>query len=287
MKRFLKYTLYLILYTLFFSSCEKIDNPYLPAPTGGGDTTVAVKVRKLLIEDFTGHKCGNCPGAATTIQTIKGIHGDKVISIALHTNFYAEPDLPPSPYTYDFRTSAGDEYDLFFQPFGWPAGMINRRHYPGNHWKNLSNWATIVDTLVAIPPDAYMEITNAYNSSTRQLNTSIRSEFLNPLNGTYKLIVLLTEDSIIKPQKFYVPAVDSLTYVHRHVLRDCLTAINFGDALISGTIAAGDTAVKTYNYTLPADFKGLAPNENHCAVVAYIYDAATYEVIQAEEKKIK
>lgn len=270
---------------LVFFSCDKVKNPYLPATTGGGDTTTEVKVRKILIEDFTGHKCGNCPGAATTINTIKGIHGDKIVSIALHTNFYAQPDLPPSPYTYDFRTNAGNEFDLFFQPFGWPAGMINRRHYPANHWKNLSNWATIVDTLAAIPPDAHIQITNYYVPSTRQLNTSIRTEWLNPLAGNYKLIVLLTEDSIIKPQKFYdpPPGKDSLTYVHRHVLRDCLTSISWGDALSF----AGDTAVKNYTYFLPADFNGLAPNENHCSVVAYIYDAATYEVIQVEEKKIK
>lgn len=273
--------------SFFLSSCDKIEDPYLPATTGGGDTSI-IKVRKVLIEDFTGHKCGNCPDAATTIQTIKGTYGDRVISIALHTNFYATPSPAPSPYTYDFRTSAGDEYDGIFIPVGYPAGMINRRGFPTTtHWKNLGDWANIVDTLLAIAPDAYLKITNDYNSSTRVLNTSVRCEFLNPLNGTYKLIVLLTEDSIIKPQKFYTPAVDSLTYVHRHVLRDCLTLINFGDNLISGIITAGDTAVKNYTYTLPADFKGLAPNENHCSVVAYVYNAATYEVIQAEEKKIK
>ena len=71
--------------------------------------------------------------------------------------------------------------------------------------------------------------------------------------------------------------------MHRHVLRDGITSTIWGDAL---TIA-GDTAVNAYNYTLPPTFKGLAPNENLCYVVAYIYDAATYEVIQAEEKKIK
>jgi len=282
---------YGLIVSLGFSSCDKVEMPYVKNNTGGGDTTVA-KVRKVLIEDFTGHTCGNCPGAATTINTIKGTHGDKIVSVALHTNFYAEPAA--APYTYDFRTNAGNEYDLFFQPQGWPAGMINRTGYPTTtHWKNLGDWGNIVNTLVAVPPDAYIEITNAYNSSTRQLSTSIRSEFLNPLNGTYKLIVLLTEDSIVKPQKDYSQPIgqqDIMNYVHRHVLRDCLTSISWGDALISGAIAAGDTAVKTYNYTLPATFpatNGIAPNENQCHVVAYIYDAATYEVIQAEEKKIK
>ncbi len=275
----------MLILSLGFSACDKVGNPYITATTGGGDTS-GTKVRKVLIEDFTGHKCGNCPDAATTINTIKGVHGEKVISIALHTNFYSTPTAPP--YDYDFRTNAGDDFDVFFQPFGWPAGMINRRHYPGGgHWKSLGSWAAIVDTLVALPPDADIQISNTYAPATRLLNTTIRSEFLSALNGTYKLMVFLTEDSIVKPQKFYVPAVDSLNYVHRHVLRDCLTSTSWGDALVSGSILPGDTLVKNYSYTLPVTFKGLAPNENHCHIVAYIYDAITYEVIQAEEKKIK
>ena len=278
--------------SFFFSSCDKIKMPYIQGSAGSVDT-IATKVRKVLIEDFTGQKCGNCPPAAITINTIKGIHPGKVISIAVHTNFFATPAA--APYTYDFRTNEGNDYDATFDPasVGWPAGMINRRGYPNNtHWKNLGNWADTVAALLAIPPDADIQITNSYNSSTRVLNTSVRSEFFSSLNGNYKLVVLLTEDSIVKPQTDYSQPAgqqDVLNYVHRHALRDGITT-SWGDALISGTITAGDTAVKTYNYTLPVTFpatNGIAPNENLCYVVAYIYDAVTYEVIQAEEKKIK
>ena len=279
-----------LILSLGFSACDKIEKPYIAnTPNGGGDTT-GTKTRKVLIEDFTGQKCGNCPGAAATINTIKGIYGEKVISVALYTNFYATPS--GAPYTYDFRTTFGNDYDATFQPVGWPAGMINRRGYPTTtHWQNMSSWADTVGAVLALPQEANIVITNNYNSSARVLNTSIRSEFLTLHNGNYKLIVLLTEDSIVKPQYFGPPiSKDSLNYVHRHVLRDGISSNSWGETLLSGTIVAGDTAVKTYNYTLPAAFpatNGIAPNENLCYVVAYIYDAATYEVIQAEEKKIK
>ena len=95
----------------------------------------------------------------------------------------------------------------------------------------------------------------------------------------------------MKPQYFGPPiSKDSLNYVHRHVLRDGISSNSWGETIISGAIAAGDTAVKNYQYTLPLTFpatNGIAPNENLCYVVAYIYDAATYEIIQVEEKKIK
>lgn len=288
MKRSFFYILYLIPCTLLlFSSCDKVEQPYVQGNNGGGDTSTA-KVRKVLIEDFTGQQCGNCPVAATTIQTIKGIHGEKVIAVAVHANFYAVPGA--APYTYDFRTNEGNDYDAFFQPQSFPTGMINRKGYPTTtHWQNVGSWADTVAALLAVSPDADIHITNSYNASTRVLDVNVKTEFLKPLSGTYKLVVLLIEDSIVKPQKFYTPPKDSLTYVHRHVLRDGITG-SWGDVLNTASVAAGDTIVKTYQYTLPATFpaiNGIAPNENQCHVVAYIYDAATYEVLQAEEKKMK
>lgn len=286
MIRIIVYPLCLLGAIFLFFSCDKVELPYVNSPAGGGDT-LAAKIRKVLIEDFTGHKCGNCPAAATTIQTIKQIHGKKVISIAVHANFYAIPGSPP--YTYDFRTNEGNDYDAFFQPPNFPNGMINRRGYPNNHWKNVGNWADTVSAILAIPPDVNIKIISNYNTSTRLLTTHIKTEFLNSLNGSYKLVVLLTEDSIVKPQKFYTPPVDSLTYVHRYVLRDGITG-SWGDALNTASVAAGDTIVKSYQYTLPATFpatNGIVPNENQCYIVAYIYDASTYEVLQVEEKKIK
>jgi|ERR1051326_5324054 hypothetical protein len=280
-----------LILSIGFSSCDKVKMPYVKGSAGSTDTTGS-NIRKVLIEDFTGAKCGNCPTAAVTINTIKGIHPGKVISIAVHADFYAIPGA--APYTYDFRTTPGNDYDVFFQPPSFPNGMINRKDYPsGGHWKSVSSWASIVDTLLALPSDASIEITNNYNSTTRNLTTNVKTKFLNPLNGTYKLMVALTEDSIVKPQTDYSQPAgqqDVLNYIHRHVLRDAITSTSWGDSVATGLIAAGDSITKTYNYTLPATYpatNGIAPNENLCYVIAYIYNAATYEVIQVEEKKIK
>jgi hypothetical protein len=289
MKRFLKLTLYLIAYVLCFSSCDKVKDPY--NATGGGDTTTVVKVRKVLLEDYTGHKCGNCPDAAVTAQTIKSTYGERLVIMAVHAGFFA--NVGAVPFNYNFKTTPGTDYDNFFGngAAGNPNGLINRVDYPAStHIKNYGNWGTIVATLMAKAPDAYIEISNNYNSGTRVLNTTVNTEFLNMLTGTYKLVVLLTEDSIVKPQKFYVPAKDSLTYVHHHVLRDAISSTSWGDVIATGSVAAGDTVVNTFIYTLPATFpttSGIAPNENKCYVVAFVYDATTYEVIQVEEKKIK
>lgn len=287
-----KYFLFSLLSAAVLFSCDKVEDPY-NVTTGGGDTTVT-KVRKVLLEDYTGHKCGNCPEAALTAHTIKATWGERLVVIGVHSGFFAKPLA--APYDYDFRTVPGTDYDLFFGNgvAGNPNGLVNRMDYPtSTHIKSHSNWGTIVDGLMAEEPEAYIEISNSYNTSTRVLNTTVHTEFLKLLTGDYKLIVLLTEDNIVKPQLDYSKPSGQqnvLDYVHHHALRAAISSSSWGDMIATGGVAAGDTVVNTFSYTLPATFpatNGIAPDPDHCYVVAFIYDAATYEVIQVEEKKIK
>lgn len=292
MKRYFNPAIVLFVVAVFIFSCDKVNDPYSTNSTGGGDTSV-VKVRKVLIEDYTGHKCGNCPEAAITAQTIKAQHGEQVVVMAVHAGFFAKPLA--SPYNYDFRTQVGDDFDNFFvQGSPNPLGMINRSGYATNtHIKPLGIWASIVDTVITKAPDAWIEIENTYNSSTRKIDGKVKTEFLNMMTGTYKLIILLTEDSIVKPQLDYSqPAGQQnvLNYVHHHVLRTAISSTSWGDVIATGSAAAGDSAEVPFSYTLPATFpaiNGIAPNEDKCYIVAFIYDSATYEVIQVEEKKIR
>lgn len=276
---------FVVFIAVIFSSCDKVKNPY------GVKTTVVTpsgKVRKVLLEDYTGHLCPNCPAAAQTAQTIKGIYGRRLVIMSVHAGNFSVPGV--TPYTYDFRTSVGDAYYNFFIPSYFPIGMVNRMGFPvTQQWKDYSNWGTIVDSLMAKAPDADIQITNTYTTSSRLLNTIVSCKFLNLLtSGTYKLVVLLTEDSIQNAQKDknLIPP-DNLTYYHRDVLRDVITTTAWGDSIATGPIAAGDSIVKTYQYTLPATFKGMAPVASQCYLVAYVYNASTYQIIQVEEEKIQ
>lgn len=293
MKQFLNFFLVLISYSLCFYSCDKVKDPY-SATTSGGEDTTEVKVRKVLLEDYTGHKCGNCPEAALTAQTIKATYGDRLVVMSVHAGFWAQTFA--APFNYDFKTTTGTDYDNFFAVglAGNPNGMVNRIDYLANtHIKAHGTWGGIVEPLMAETPDAYIKITNSYNTSTRVLNTSVSSEFLNFMSGTYKLVVLLAEDSIVKAQVDYSKPLGQqnvLNYAHRHVLRSAISSSSWGDVIATGSAAAGDTSVNVFQYTLPATFpntNGIVPDADHCYVVAFIYDAATYEVIQVEEKKIK
>jgi hypothetical protein len=251
----------------------------------------------MLVEDYTGHKCTACPQAAIEANQLKQTYGEKIVVIAVHAGFFADPTTPSGApagsYKTDFRTAAGDTYDnsTYFgiSDVGNPNGMINRKDYSpttGAHVKAYTSWSSEISSLLALAPDADLTLTNNYNSSTRSLSVNAVSEILNDTitSGTYKLVVMITQDSIIDWQ--LDAGVHIPDYLHRHVLRDNING-TWGDTLMSGTVTPHTPVSKNYTYTLPAAYKGNTCNENNCYVVAFIYNTANYEILQAAEAKVR
>ena len=146
---------YIIIATIFISSCEVIEGPYMTGTIDPIDTTNNQYVKNILIEDFTGHTCKNCPDAARELDAIHDVYGSQIIGLAIHAGqTFARPypidptGNPDEKFIYDFRTSWGEELDGFFQVSanGLPKGMINRIDYSssGDHRKDWGEWANIV-----------------------------------------------------------------------------------------------------------------------------------------------
>ncbi len=290
-----------LFYILLFSvailaqSCDYVANPN-EAVASGGTSDSTVHQRVVLVEDYTGHKCTNCPQAAIEANQLLATYGEKIVVVGVHAGFFAVPTTPAGApagsYLADFRTTAGTAYDspTYFgiSNAGNPNGMINRKDYTPTttaHIKSYGSWNTEVAGLLALPPVADLKITNTYNSSTRSISINTSSKFISDtlLTGSYSLIVMITQDSIIDWQLDGVTHVPN--YVHRHVLRDNVNG-TWGEALTTGTVTPNASITKNYTYTLPSAYLGIACNENHCHVVAFIYNNANYEVLQAAEAKV-
>lgn len=293
MKKLIFFSALLLAFTAW-QSCDKVKFPKENGSTG--PTGPTGPVRKVLLEDYTGTSCGNCPPAGVVAGQLESQYGSKLVAITIHAGFLAVPANPPLDY--DFRTAVGTDYHNTFGVFQYPTGMVNRIGYPStSHLLPYTTWATNIANIINTPPVADIEITNAYNSGTRLLDVSLKSKFMSTLTGYYKLVVLLVEDSVQKPQKDdnLPPTYIDNNYYHRHILRSSINgnSTGWGDTLFTGTVNAGDSITKSYfSFPVPATYGNWNVIDNHCYVVAFIYDAETssathYEVIQAEEKKIK
>lgn len=298
-----------LLLGISITSCDYIDIPYpkkIPEDSLCAIfsfTANPLAVKKVLVEDYTGFHCVNCPKAGDELTSILASYPDKVIGMGVHVGSFADPNhansasAPVGSFTTDFRTSAGDKYDEIFKLSTnggtLPIGMVNRKDFDnasGTHRKSFiksPTWAEEVEALLVNPPDIDLQIHNDYNDVSKNLCTQIYARFLNPLSGTYKLVVLLMQDSIKNWQEDGSSIVEN--YWHRHVLR---ASINSSDGMgvkipNSGSITQDLVVTAKWAYIIPADIKHIPCDPSKCHVVAFIYNATNLEILQVEEEKVK
>ena len=261
-------------------SCDKVDPPYMVKITP--DTSTTTHVRKILLEDYTGHNCIYCPAAGVIAEDIKSSYGNKVVLLTVHAGGLSNPpcSVGGGYPSVNFQTTAGSTFYTTFGMSATPNGMINRIYVDGYQFTGSDNWLSKVDSLVKIAPDAYIDITNTYIVGTRTLNIAVNSEFLHDTSGIFKLSVFIKGDSISWQQ---IPTGIDPNYHHHNVLCKEING-TWGDTLASGIIPADTVITKSYNVVLPTAWTW---NVDNCYVVAFIYNATTNVVVQAEEKKIK
>jgi len=274
---------------LIITSCDVEDGPFIT----DYDSYVNPE-KKVLIEDFTGHLCPNCPDAARELDAIHDIYGDQIIGMAIHVSKSFARPYPASQapsFQYDFRTNWGDELDSYYgiSAMGLPRGMVNRIGFPDNHKLGKDEWASTVAL------ELKKEINFKIYISSDDNSISITSEVQNNISSEYNLVVCLTESNIINWQKDGQDNIED--YQHNHVLRTVLMDEELSN---SSNYVAGQQIETLINYDLAAleqyniDYStnntaelgnGNAGdwNASNMSIIAYIYNTTTKEIVQVEE----
>jgi hypothetical protein len=269
-----------------FASCDKIEGPYREKKEEAPNDTTSVdsiRVRKVLLEDYTGHLCGNCPGAAKALDSLIHSNNGKVIPLAVHAGYFARTT---TAFPYDFRTPESTALDNYFgiSAAGNPNGMVNRSGFQSqNHIIPYTLWKDSVQQKLSRPADASFNLTVNYTASSRTINCTTNVELLKDFNDPLKLCVFLTEDSIIEKQEDYsMPAGQQEVehYLHMHALRASLNSA-WGESITSAASTSGQTLTKSHTYVIPSTFV-----DHNCNIVVFIYNAVTNEVIQADMKPV-
>lgn len=259
---------------VFANGCDEIEGPKKDYSAVQGNSS-----RRVLMEEFTGQRCPNCPNANAKAQELDSIFGEKLIIISVHATAFAVP-VPSLGYPFDYRTPMGDELaiDLGANLDGLPNGAINRtlKSQDLYVWK-FTEWTNLISNQLTESPSLEVGLESTYDATTRNANVTVDMEFFEEVGADAQLVVVLTEDSIISKQLDITTEYPD--YVHRHVLRASLSNGTYGDALSAGTaIAVGAKITRTYSITIPTDWDAA-----HCAIVAYVHTLGDRKVLQANE----
>lgn len=208
--RYLKLICMLMAVYLLMNSCSHVDESerfiYVePASVN----------RAVLIEDFTGQRCVNCPNASEEIERLTEQYGeDHIIAVSIHSG-------PLAVYSQNqvvgLRTELGDTYYDHWKVEVEPSALINRRSgvVTLNQWSALVYDELQVQTYMSLGLDCHL-------TETGDISMAVHAEALEPVQG--KLQVWLTEDGIVAPQMMPDGTMNSV-YEHHHVLRAAVNGV--------------------------------------------------------------
>jgi hypothetical protein len=277
----------------FFYACDYVNKPLEKEPEvkvlNCGDaykikTVYGPATRKVLLEDYTGHECGNCPSAAIIASNLLLANPNNLIVLSVHAGYFAE--INPAPFNADYNTNVGTTWDAFFgnSAAGNPNGLVNRKDFlTSTHIKNKSSWVAEVNAMIGLPAIAKINLTSKFDTVVNCLSVDAKTKFLQNSSANYAMILALMEDEVIGAQKDYTQNPNTvLNYTHKHMLRDALTA-SWGEQLNTNPVLVNDSNLTVVNnFTIKQDF-----DKDKLYVVAILYNKTTYEVIQTEKVKIK
>ena len=264
--------------TVFFA-CDEIEEPFIEYQGDCGDASLPIPIKQILIEKFTGHKCGTCPGGDETMEMLKELYCDHIIPVSIHAGTFADVNTTGDMYLYDYKTEDGNTIDEYFEAsIEVPSALINRKESGGDLTLSQSNWAIAIAGLLEEKPVLDIIIRNNFSSESRELNVDIDVVFVDAMNENLMLSVYYVEDSIVTWQKDYEANPNNVEfYSHNHVLRDAINGA-WGDEILNGRVNANDIKNKSYKYTINAEWV-----VENSSIVAFVYNNDNKEVLQASQ----
>ena len=213
-----------LLALLLLVGCDAVERP----DRWREDPTPIVPRRNVLLVDFTGQRCSNCPAAADLLHSLTaGPAGARIITVSVHGGALAlSTDASPRGLAGPDARRLTDEARVN----SWPQGTVDRP--VGGTLLRPSAWNAALAEHLALAADADAAaqqslVADAHVAlATRTLSYTLRPRHLTDAAGqadaeTY-LHLWLVEDSITAPQTL-ADGTERADYLHRHVLRLDLT----------------------------------------------------------------
>jgi hypothetical protein len=281
---------------IVLTSCDVVDapfekNPVVPVDTVLKDTsTVVVRtggLQNVLLEDYTGHTCVNCPAAADVAKSIYEKNQPRVVVVGVHAGPFAKPEAPDYPL--DHRTDVGEALDALFRisRVGNPNGLVNRSRYNTRFVLGAANWEPATNALLSQQPKLDLALSHTYYPDKRTIIATVDAAYLQPGENDYSLCVWITEDSIVGDQADNRRNPSHVKdYVFEHMLRASMNG-TFGDSLTSEIMPIGSSVKKTVRFTIP---ETATWRLDKCELVAFVIrrkDDQTREVLQVVKQKLK
>ncbi len=224
----------------------------------------AQAARCILIEDFTGQRCVNCPTATAEIEKLQQQYGaDTIIAVGIHSGPLG---FAGNATNIGLMTDTGNEYYNYWHVEYQPAGIINRN----GGVLSYTDWQAKVYNELQKKAPLTLKAVNNYDETSRMLTINVNAMGTDGDSEGF-LQLWIVEDNITAMQLRYNiitdPGSGQITdreYRHSHVFR---TAVNgtWGDAF---SIHEGEERDYQFSYKIPEDW-----DVSSLSVIAFVYNS--------------
>lgn len=215
-------------------------------------------VKRVLIEDYTGTWCGNCPRVSHALELVQQ-QTEYVVPVGIHRSSSIPADPAYDPYNFD-----SSELESILNMSGYPKALLNRM----TRWTPLeqNNIPQVIALTQGENPKLGLAMDVEINGNS--LNLDVKVKFSQDFSNL-KLVVYILENGLIYDQENYTnfytgPGIIS-NFQHNHVLRSCLTPL-MGESIPNSATTVGSTYTKSFNMTLPSNIANL----NNIEFVAFV-----------------
>ncbi len=269
MRKHLIYMAGASLMMLSCTSCDNIDEQDRLIPI---ERPHSEKV--VLLEEFTGATCVNCPNGASTVHSMlesEAFKG-KLVAVSLYPSQMANLT---TPITTDLRTPEATEYFSAYDGTskGLPSAMMDRTPYKGSVLQLLPpTWSGVVSEMLKEQSPVTLDLTSTYDASSRNLTVSYTVDYNDPVQEEVYMQLWVVENGILSIQASTTGLI--YDYENNHVLRAAINGTwgeSLGASHIPGSQSAGMASITLKQDWVPENVQ----------VVGFAYRASDRRVLQA------
>ena len=230
--------------------------------------------KTVLVKDFTGVLCQNCPEAAEYVHELQHqIDEAHIVILGVHAGDLAHA----GGQFHDFTTEEGTAW--YGNNTSNPLFNVDRVALTGGQIYYFDQLNGPIRTALEEEQTFEIRIHNAYDEATRKLEVVSEAFAVADVDGDLYVTVCLVEDGIVGWQR--IPGGVDREYVFRNVFRGTLNGAD-GESIHNGHASANDRFSVTHEITLDEAF-----DADQCYVMTYVYDRTDGKILQTTMEKIK
>jgi len=263
--------------------------------TGASLASLTTDPHQVLVEEFTGQSCANCPSGHDILEGQDTTHPGRLNYIGLYESGGGSFTEPPPGSANDFESIIAHNIGVYVSGGlvgSIPSALIDRvPDVSDGILVGKGNWITDITTRMANADSVNLSISSSYNGATATIIATVT--YTQPVAGTQNLTLDLVEDSIYDYQSDDRTghSVIDINYLFTNVFRDMITLSPQGDAFLDSLNLKekGRVFRRIYTYALPTITGHPAIKPAHCRVVGFVSmngAGGNFEIMQSAQTKL-